>query len=176
VRGIWICGYARLVPDGDWINVGHTGPWNEQDIDAYKVNNPHLRVFEWPEKIPCPTFGQSICAKAAALLVRPLQAALGWKRPEFPQPEELAEKRRAARLQRRTELRRRASEPAPAPSPTLDLAPRSRDICLTNTAFGWVDCYRDQGNGERFWSNHIHGPWFGTLPPPGSPARWGLGA
>jgi len=91
--------YCEFVPIGIWGQLEHiatTGPWSEAQIAEVRAKVPKSTFVAAGRAGAGPHPGSSACAAQAALVVRPLQAALGWKRPEFATPKELREKRRVA--------------------------------------------------------------------------------
>jgi len=124
-RGRFYCHYAKHAPAGQWVNIAKTGPLTDDVVAASREREPGLLLVPTSRGGQCASVGSTACASQAAAVVRPLQALLGWRRPDFPTPAELREKRRATTARPRPTETATAtlapvpppSAPAPAPSP-----------------------------------------------------------
>lgn len=175
-RGLFYCFYAQRKAGGEWELSGKSGPWTRSVVEAQE--RAGLKAIEVPEWAPCPNFGRSLCAEGVAAVARPLQDLLGWKRPEYPSPEEVMARRRAARAAPRP-VPVTPQEPIPPPPneppPIVYQPPESEYACMRDSASNRVDCYVI-ATGRIFWSNWQHGPWAGVPALPGFPLNAGVGA
>jgi len=175
-RGKFYCFYFKRKPDSDWELSGHTGPWTRNIVEQQEAAGH--KAVEVPQHLPCPNFGRSLCAEGVAAVARPLQDLLGWKRPEYPTPEEVMERRRVARAAPRPVAPTpQAPIPPPPnePPPLVFQPPESAWACMRDSAFNRVDCYV-VATGRIFWSNWQHGEWAGVPALPGMPLNAGVGA
>jgi len=175
-RGLFYCFYFKRKPESDWELSGHTGPWTRNIVEQQEAAG--LKAIEVPQHLPCPNFGRSACAEGVKAITRPLQELTGWKRPEYPDPEEVMARRRLARAAPRPPAQPAPPPEAPPPSEPPPLAyqpPESEYACMRDSAFNRVDCYVVV-TGRIFWSNWQHGPWAGVPALPGFPLNAGVGA
>lgn len=100
-RKRFYCEFVKVGISGQLEHIATTGPWSEAQIAETRAKVPKSIFVAANRDGSCPNPGSTACAAQAALVVRPLQAALGWKRPEFPTPKELRAKRLVAAAQSR---------------------------------------------------------------------------